>query len=72
MIFITQDNIVEVPSWALKGNEIFSEDSLFHEILNPIFSMANNSGKYESLRKNIENQIKENKNYIDLRQLQIV
>lgn len=38
MIFITKDNIVEVSNWALKGNEIFSEGSIFHEILDPLFS----------------------------------
>lgn len=70
MIFITDSNIVEVTNWALKGNEIFSEDSLFHEILNPVFSIINNSKKYESLREAIEKQIRENKYFIDLRPFQ--
>ena len=70
MIFITDQNIVEVTNWALKGNEIFSEDSLFHEILNPVFSAINKSEKYESLRDAIEKQIKENRYYVDLRPLQ--
>lgn len=71
MIFITNSNIVEVSNWALKGNELFSEDSIFHEILNPIFSIINDSNnKYESLRTAIEKQIIENKYYVDLRPLQ--
>lgn len=70
MIFITDNNIVEVSNWALKGNEIFSGDSLFHEILNPLFSITNDSKEFESLRDAIEKQIKENKYFIDLRPFQ--
>ena len=70
MIFITDRNIVEVTNWALKGNEIFSEDSLFYEVLNPIFSIINESKEFEFLRDAIEKQIKENKYFIDLRPFQ--
>ena len=70
MIFITDRNIVEVTNWALKGNEIFSEYSLFHEVLNPIFSLIHESKEFEFLRDAIEKQIKENKYFIDLRPFQ--
>lgn len=67
MVFITNDNIVEVTTWALRGNEIFSEDSLFHEILNPIFSTINGSNRFVSLREDMIKQIEKHSGYIDLR-----
>ncbi|MBP5577275.1 MAG: hypothetical protein J6X67_11030 [Treponema sp.] len=67
MIFITNNDIVEVSTWALKGNEIFSNDSLFHEILNPIFSIISGSKKFEFLKDAIVKQIKKHSGYIDLR-----
>ncbi len=70
MIFITKNNIVEVANWALKGNELFSGEVPFHEILNPIFSVQNGKTDWESLYTNIEKQIKENKGYVDLRPLE--
>lgn len=71
MIFITKDNIVEVSNWALKGNEIFSEESIFHEILDPLFSFKPEMDlkKWKLLKDEIETQIKNHPTYIDLRKL---
>lgn len=69
MIFITNDNIVEVSNWALKGIEVFEEESRFYEILNPIFFKMNKSKDFTKIKDAIEKQIKDNKYYIDLRPL---
>lgn len=71
MIFITKDNIVEVSNWALKGNEIFSEKSIIHEILDPLFSFKSEMElkKGKLLKAEIEEQIKNHSTYIDLREL---
>lgn len=71
MIFITKNNIVEVSNWALRGNEIFSEGSIFHEILNPLFSFKSEMElkKRKLLKAEIEEQIKNHSTYIDLREL---
>ncbi len=70
MIFITNDNIVEVSEWALRGIEIFGNDR-YHEILNPIFSVMNGSEKWKSVKDEIAEQIIKNKTYVDLRKLQL-
>lgn len=70
MVFITNDNVVEVSEWALKGNEIFG-DGCYHEVLNPIFSVINDNKNWKSLKDEITEQIIKNKTYIDLRKLQL-
>lgn len=70
MIFITNDNIIEVSEWALTGNEIFGKDC-YHEILNPIFSTMIKSKNWKSIKDEITEQLIKNKTYIDLRQLQL-
>lgn len=71
MIFITNDDIVEVSEWAFKGNEIFGKDC-YHEVLNPIFSTMNGNQNWKSLKDEIADQIIKNKTFVDLRKLQLV
>lgn len=70
MVFITNDDIVEVSEWALKSGEIFGSDC-FHEVLNPIFSTIKNLPNSESIKDAIIKQIIAHPGYIDLRQLQL-
>ena len=70
MIFITKDKIAELSNWILQGNEIISENSIFHEILNPLVSIMKKNEiekiKWKSLKQLIEKQIKDHPSYIDL------
>ncbi|MBR3543626.1 MAG: hypothetical protein IKN82_08035 [Treponema sp.] len=67
MVFIMSDKIVEVSSWILKGNEIFSKDPFLHEVLDSLFSIKDNKEKWKDLIVDIRNQIEQHFGYIDLR-----
>lgn len=71
MIFITNDNIIELSNWGLQGIQIFSGTITFYEILNPLFSINNDDGKYTSIKEEIKNQIMAHPWYVDLRKMQI-
>ncbi|MBR4375140.1 MAG: hypothetical protein IKP49_12370 [Treponema sp.] len=72
MIFITKDNICEVPEWIFQGNEIISVSGHFNEILKGLHSIDHyDNSKYITIKDELKNQIKEHPAYIDLSAMQI-